>query len=118
MDREAWRVAVHGATKSWTQLSDQHFPLQVSDSIPGMPDNHNLMKESHSARSTRYCYFLASEKLNNCPKVAQLSMNKDGIRSQWNCVRTAHGAGDVVCKARISGSVPSIFGNSLMLLIS
>ena len=21
-DREAWRVAVHGATKSWTQLSD------------------------------------------------------------------------------------------------
>ena len=22
MDREAWRAAVHGATKSWTQLSD------------------------------------------------------------------------------------------------
>ena len=22
MDREAWRVAVHGAAKSWTQLSD------------------------------------------------------------------------------------------------
>ena len=22
MDREAWRVAVHGVTKSWTQLSD------------------------------------------------------------------------------------------------
>ena len=22
MDREAWRVVVHGAAKSWTQLSD------------------------------------------------------------------------------------------------
>ena len=22
MDREAWRAAVHGLTKSWTQLSD------------------------------------------------------------------------------------------------
>ena len=22
MDREAWRVAVHGFTKSWTRLSD------------------------------------------------------------------------------------------------
>ena len=22
MDREAWRAAVHGAAKSWTQLSD------------------------------------------------------------------------------------------------
>ena len=22
MDREAWRAAVHGATKSWTRLSD------------------------------------------------------------------------------------------------
>ena len=22
MDREAWHVAVHGVTKSWTQLSD------------------------------------------------------------------------------------------------
>ena len=22
MDREAWRVAVHGIAKSWTQLSD------------------------------------------------------------------------------------------------
>ena len=22
MDREAWRVAIHGVTKSWTQMSD------------------------------------------------------------------------------------------------
>ena len=22
MDREAWRAAIHGVTKSWTQLSD------------------------------------------------------------------------------------------------
>ena len=27
MDREAWRVAVHGVAKSWTQLSNgtEHF---------------------------------------------------------------------------------------------
>ena len=25
MDREAWRAAVYGVTKSWTQLSDFHF---------------------------------------------------------------------------------------------
>ena len=24
-DRETWRAAVHGATKSWTQLSNLHF---------------------------------------------------------------------------------------------
>ena len=23
MDREAWRAAIHGVTKSWTRLSDQ-----------------------------------------------------------------------------------------------
>ena len=23
MDREAWRAAIHGVAKSWTQLSDQ-----------------------------------------------------------------------------------------------
>ena len=25
MDREAWRAAIHGVTKSWTGLSDFHF---------------------------------------------------------------------------------------------
>ena len=29
MDRGAWRVIVHGVTKSWIQLSDFHF--QVSE---------------------------------------------------------------------------------------
>ena len=27
MDREAWRVAVHGVTKSWTRLSDFTFKI-------------------------------------------------------------------------------------------
>ena len=27
MDREAWRAAIHGVTKSWTQLSDFTFPF-------------------------------------------------------------------------------------------
>ena len=25
MDREAWRAAVHGVTKSWTRLSDEMY---------------------------------------------------------------------------------------------
>ena len=25
MDRGPWQVAVHGVTKSWTRLSDEHF---------------------------------------------------------------------------------------------
>ena len=25
MDREAWHAAIHGVTKSWTQLGDNHF---------------------------------------------------------------------------------------------
>ena len=28
MDKEAWRAAIHGVTKSWTQRSDFHFPEQ------------------------------------------------------------------------------------------
>ena len=27
MDREAWRAAIHGVTKSWTRLSDFTFTL-------------------------------------------------------------------------------------------
>ena len=29
MDRGAWWVTVHGVTRSWTQLSDQHFPFTM-----------------------------------------------------------------------------------------
>ena len=29
MDREAWRAAVHGVTKSWTQLSDFTFTFTL-----------------------------------------------------------------------------------------
>ena len=29
MDREAWRAAIHGVTKSWTQLSNQHSLLDI-----------------------------------------------------------------------------------------
>ena len=28
-DRKVWCAAVHGVTKSWTQLSDFHFPLTL-----------------------------------------------------------------------------------------
>ena len=31
-DREAWHVAVHGVTKSWTQLSDRTELIQSSTS--------------------------------------------------------------------------------------
>ena len=41
MDREAWRAAIHGVTKSWTQLSDwtelkwtENFPRDVETSLP------------------------------------------------------------------------------------
>ena len=27
MDREDWRAAIHGVTKSWTQLSNEYFPF-------------------------------------------------------------------------------------------
>ena len=42
MDREAWRAAVHGVTKSWTRLSDWTNWLTVglltlSNSIDGIP---------------------------------------------------------------------------------
>ena len=29
MDREAWWVTIHGVTKSWTQLSDQHYHYSI-----------------------------------------------------------------------------------------
>ena len=35
MDREAWRAAVHGVAKSWTQLSDwtEFCPLEIPGSV-------------------------------------------------------------------------------------
>ena len=39
MDREAWRAAIHGVAKSWTQLSDCYHktlesPLDIKDIKP------------------------------------------------------------------------------------
>ena len=33
MDREAWQATVHEITKSWTQLSDEHFHFQQGYTI-------------------------------------------------------------------------------------
>ena len=30
MDREAWRAAIHGVTKSWTRLSDSSLSLLLA----------------------------------------------------------------------------------------
>ena len=32
MDRGAWWAIVHGVAKSWTQLSDEHFPFHLEAS--------------------------------------------------------------------------------------
>ena len=37
MDREAWQATVHGVTKSWTQLSDQHIPNCIFPSNRARP---------------------------------------------------------------------------------
>ena len=39
MDREAWRAAVHGVTKSWTQLSDWTELKHMTASIKAEPKN-------------------------------------------------------------------------------
>ena len=51
MDREAWRAAVHGVTKSWTQLSDwcTPFPIWNQSVVPC------LVFPSLSEFSTVYC---------------------------------------------------------------
>ena len=33
-DREAWRAAIHGVTKSWTQLSTESLGLQGDPTSP------------------------------------------------------------------------------------
>ena len=40
MDREAWRAAIHGVTKSWTRLSVFHFHFsQVAIVVKNPPAN-------------------------------------------------------------------------------
>ena len=45
MDRKAWRAAVHGVTKSWTQLSDQHF--HFSPNLQGLLQNGTTVPLAH-----------------------------------------------------------------------
>ena len=37
MDREAWRAAIHGVTKSWTQLSESTELMSVPYVNAGLP---------------------------------------------------------------------------------
>ena len=45
MDRGAWRASVHGVTKSWTQLSDQHF--HFSPNLQGLLQNGTTVPLAH-----------------------------------------------------------------------
>ena len=49
MDREAWRAAIHGVTKSWTRLSDWS---DLSDNLSGWTDM-KLLSTSQSQMSTK-----------------------------------------------------------------
>ena len=59
MDREAWRAAVHGVSKSWTQLSDwtelnfrgQYYPEKVSEValvVKNLPGNAGDLRDKSS----------------------------------------------------------------------
>ena len=55
MDREAWRAAVSGVTKGWTQLSDSqgHNTQENQDSRPRLDKVMGLCKDAlHSAQAT------------------------------------------------------------------
>ena len=41
IDREAWRAAVHGVSKSWTQLSD--WTELMADSCRGLTENNKIL---------------------------------------------------------------------------
>ena len=48
MDREAWRAAIHGVTKSWTQLSDSSDLILINldtyqEQTPFSPENNCLV---------------------------------------------------------------------------
>ena len=45
MDREAWRTAVHGVAKSWTQLSDF---TTMDCTMPGLPVHHQLLEPAQT----------------------------------------------------------------------
>ena len=47
MDREAWRAAVHGVTKSWTQLSNWTELDQRSSLMAQMMKNLHALQETH-----------------------------------------------------------------------
>ena len=55
-DGEAWHAAVHGVTKSWTQLSDQTAPIKMSSNFQWQL---NILC-SHYKYNDRNCYFLGS----------------------------------------------------------
>ena len=93
MDREAWRVAVHGVTKSWTQLSDwteliiwwmsglRHFQMKLTA--------ENLMKWRTSVSSKIYIisHYVQNRTINH-PQNMRLSMwfslsNVSNSSYQW-----------------------------------
>jgi len=47
-DREAWRAAVHGDTKSWTQLSDWTPPILIAKCVRGF----SMCLHNHPMRQT------------------------------------------------------------------
>ena len=42
MDRRTWWATVHGVTKSWIQLSDQHTSLSVFSHLLNASDKYIL----------------------------------------------------------------------------
>ena len=72
MDREAWRAAVHGVTKSqtqlsdctdWTELKDDYNIVMVSaihkrESAKGTHMSHELRKQYENANMNIMCVYL------------------------------------------------------------
>ena len=52
MDREAWRAAVHGVTKTWTRLSDW------TELSPGQEGNFKKKKKKDQNLFPSFCFFL------------------------------------------------------------
>ena len=45
MDRGAWQATVHGVTKSWTWLSNQHFHMYINTQRSDMDNSQNMLSE-------------------------------------------------------------------------